>query len=163
MSFRDIGSILKKASAEENENSQSKEKEEVECHPLLPATQAYQLFSEGKALVEVAVSLNLTQPEVTQFYREYLNLMKLQCLNKIYEDLGDNIGQFLKLYAMCNSAGYDKKHVIELLKMADDTLQGFEYRYKLLKEEADELEHKNTPYKKHKESGGRNRRSKKDT
>jgi predicted RNA-binding protein with EMAP domain len=73
------------------------------------------------------------------------------------------IKSYKLLHGICNSAGYDKKHVIELLKMADDTLQGFEYRYKLLKEEADELEHKNTPYKKHKESGGRNRRSKKDT
>ena len=69
--------------------------------------------------------------------------MKLQCLNKVYEDLGDDIGQFLKLYALCNSEGYDKKHVIELLRMADDNLQGFEYRYKLLKEEVAELERRN--------------------
>jgi chromosome segregation ATPase len=90
----------------------------------------------------VAVSLNLTQPEVTHFYREYWNLMKLQCLNKIYEDLGDDIGPFLKLYALCNSAGFDKKHVVELLNMADDNLQGFELKYKLLREEVDDLEHR---------------------
>ena len=141
MSFRDIGAILKKASAEENENGQTADK--MEQHPSLSiSAQSYKLFSEGKTPVDVAVSLNLTQPEVTQFYREYWDLMKLQCLNKIYEDLGDDIGHFLKLYALCNSAGFDKKHVIELLKMADDNLQGFEYRYKLLKEEADDLERK---------------------
>ena len=80
-------------------------------HPLSISARSYKLFSEGKIPVEVAVSLNLTQPEVSQFYREYWDLMKLQCLNKIYEGLGDDIGQFLKLYALCNSAGYDKKHV----------------------------------------------------
>ena len=139
MSFRDIGAILKNGSAEENENGQTIDKMEAH-HPLSISAQSYKLFSEGKTPLEVAVSLNLTQPEVTQFYREYWDLIKLQCLNKIYEDLGDDIGQFLKLYALCNSAGFDKKHVIELLRMADDNLQGFEYRYKLLKEEVADLE-----------------------
>jgi hypothetical protein len=139
ISFRDIGAILKKASADENENGQTTNK--MEQHPALSVSaQSYKLFSEGKTPIEVAVSLNLTQPEVTHFYREYWNLMKLQCLNKIYEDLGDDIGQFLKLYALCNSADYDKKHVIELLKMADDNLEGFEYRYTLIKEEVEDLE-----------------------
>jgi predicted transcriptional regulator len=142
MSFRDIGAILKKASAEENENGQTTNKMEQHS-PLSVSAQSYKLFSEGKTPVEVAVSLNLPQPEVTQFYKEYWDLMKLQCLNKVYEDLGDDIGQFLKLYALCNSEGYDKKHVIELLRMADDNLQGFEYRYKLLKEEVAELERRN--------------------
>ena len=79
-----------------------------------------QTLFRRKAPVEVAVSLNLTHPEVTQFYREYWDLMKLHCLNKIYEDLGEDIGAFLKLYALCNSTGFDKKHVNELLRMADD-------------------------------------------
>ena len=139
MSFRDISAILKNASARKNENSQSKEKE-VGCHPLSPVTQAYKLFSEGKAPVEVAVSLNLTHPEVTQFYREYWDLMKLHCLNKIYEDLDEDIGAFLKLYALCNSTCFDKKHVNELLRMADDDLEGFELKYKLLKEEVADFE-----------------------
>jgi hypothetical protein len=139
MSFRDIGAILKKASAEENENGQTTYK--MEWHPALSVSaQSYKLFSEGKTPIDVAVSLNLPQPEVTHFYREYWSLMKLQCLNKIYDDLGDDIGQFLKLYALCISEGFDKKHIIELLRMADDNLQGFEYRYKLLKEETDDLE-----------------------
>ena len=141
MSFRDIGAILKKASAEENENGQTTDK--MEKHPSLSiSARSYKLFSEGKTPVDVAVSLNLTQPEVTHFYREYWNLKKLQCLNKIYEDLGEDIWAFLKLYALCTSAGYTKNHVIELLKMADDNLQGFEYRYNLLKEEADVLARK---------------------
>jgi predicted transcriptional regulator len=139
ISPRDIGVILKEAAAEKNESMQDNEKV-LNCHPLSPATQAYRLFSQEKTLVDVAVSLNLTQPEVTQFYKEYWDLMKLQCLNKIYEDLGEDIGAFLKLYALCNSGGFDKKHVIELLRMAVDNLQGFEYRYKLLKGEADDLE-----------------------
>jgi hypothetical protein len=64
MSFRDIGAIVKKGSAAENEDSHPTDK--MEKHPPLSVSaQSYKLFSEGKTPVGVAVSLNLTQPEVT--------------------------------------------------------------------------------------------------
>jgi predicted transcriptional regulator len=130
VSFRDIGAILREASAEEN-------KKETEDRPLSPAANAYRMFSEGKAPIDVAVSLNLEQPEAST-----LELMKLQCLKKVYDDLGKDLGPLLELYALCKSAGFDKKRITGLLKMADDSLKGFEYRYKLIKEEVENLEHR---------------------
>jgi DNA-binding NarL/FixJ family response regulator len=61
MSFRDIGAILKK--------SGEKEEEKEEKQSLLsPSTQAYRLFSKGKAPIEVAIALNLSESETTKFY-----------------------------------------------------------------------------------------------
>jgi hypothetical protein len=130
ISFRDLSSILKKASGE------------VEEQPLAISAQAYKLFTKGRTPVDVAISLNLTQPEVTQLYREYLELKNLNHLNQIYQDLRGDLEPFLKFYYLCTSAGFSKKHVIELLRMADDNLQGFEFKYNLIREEADSLEHK---------------------
>ena len=65
MSFRDIGSILKKASGEKEEKQDIKES-------LSPSTQAYRLFSKGKTPIEVAIALNLSESETTKFYRRVL-------------------------------------------------------------------------------------------
>ena len=42
----------------------------------IPA-QAYRLFSEGKAPIDVAVILNIREPEATQFNLEYWKLSQL--------------------------------------------------------------------------------------
>src|SRR6478609_8177607 len=79
MSFRDIGTILKKAqvnhgitatiddgnnSSNSNNNKPLNEK----------STQAYELFSEGKKPVEVAIQLNLSEKKATRYYTEYWRL-----------------------------------------------------------------------------------------
>ena len=60
MSFRDIGAILDKA---EEEKKTSKEQAEK----VSQSTQAYKLFSEGKSPVQVAIALNIREPEVLGF------------------------------------------------------------------------------------------------
>jgi hypothetical protein len=61
-------------------------------------TKALQLFEAGKSHFEVAVELHLTYDEVLKNYRDYLKLKNLDKLNKIYEDLGDNIQPFFAEY-----------------------------------------------------------------
>ncbi len=63
MSIRDISAIIK----EEEARRQKYKDQEL-------SSKAYQLFSEGKTTVEVAIILNLREPEVTKLYREYLKL-----------------------------------------------------------------------------------------
>ena len=60
MSFRDIGAIKKKAEEE-------KEAKQGEARQTMLSTQAYRLFSEGKTPIDVAVILNIREPEATQF------------------------------------------------------------------------------------------------
>src|SRR5215207_9157250 len=95
MSFRDIGSILKKASGE------MEEKQDKEQSPLLsPSTQAYRLFSKGKAPIEVAIALDLNESETTKYYEEYLSLKQMHDLRMVYDEIGDEIAHFLTLYKL---------------------------------------------------------------
>jgi ribosome recycling factor len=70
MSFRDIGAILNKA-IEEKETSKE------QADGVSQSTQAYKLFSEGKSPIQVAVALNMREPEVAKLYVEYWKLVQL--------------------------------------------------------------------------------------
>ena len=87
ISFRDIGCIIDK---------KEKEKETIEgqVQQITQSTQAYKLFSEGKSPIQVAVALNLREPEVAKFYVEYWKLRQYHSLNWVYEQVKDNIGFF---------------------------------------------------------------------
>ena len=61
MSFRDIGAILNKAMGE-------KEGSKEQADKVTKSTQAYKIFSEGKTPVQVAIALNIREPEVVKFY-----------------------------------------------------------------------------------------------
>ena len=77
MYFRDIGAIIDK---------KEKEQESKEGHTRqgFLSTHAYKLFSEGKTTEEVAIALNLRQPQVTEFYTDHWKLKGLYMLNQIY-------------------------------------------------------------------------------
>src|SRR2546421_12812321 len=91
LSFRDIGAIKKKA---EEEKEASKEQAERMSH----STQAYKLFLEGKSPVQVAIALNLREPEVEEFYVQYWKLVQHHSLSRIYDEIKDGIGYFVRLY-----------------------------------------------------------------
>jgi hypothetical protein len=85
MSFRDIGIILNKEGEEkteakgqqdDNTNAEKNQQQQVSL-----STQAYKLFSEGKTPIQVAIELNLREPEATEFCREYWKLKQLHNLN----------------------------------------------------------------------------------
>jgi hypothetical protein len=130
---RDIGIILKKASAEE----QNHDKEQSS---LSPSSQAYRLFSEGKSLIEVAIALDLTESETTRFYDEYLNLKQMDDLKMTYEEIGSDIMHFLELYKLSKVAHMKPEHVINLLQMSNGYLPLLEQKYKKLRREIDLLE-----------------------
>ena len=53
------------------------------------ASQAYQMFSEGKSTMEVAIALDMREPEVTKLYKR-VGLKQIYDLNSIYlETKGD--------------------------------------------------------------------------
>src|SRR5829696_8777426 len=71
ISFRDIGSILKKVEKEVKQDIKEL---------LSPSTHAYRLFSKGKTPIEVAISLNLSEAETTKHYEEYWDLNQMHDL-----------------------------------------------------------------------------------
>ena len=137
MSFRDIGGILKKESKEKEEsernvkaqyndntnNGNGKSKKSL-------AAQAYELFSQGKTPVQVAIELNLRESQVTSYYKEYWKLKGLYKLNLVYEEIKDDIAYFVKLHRLSKAAGISTEHVVNLLEIANNDLQSIEYRYR---------------------------------
>ena len=94
ISLRDIGPILKKSGSEQS---------------LSNSSQAYQLFSEGKSPIQVAIKLGLKEPEVHELYRQYWNLEHLHGLSQVYEKTKDDIWSFVELHRLTQVAGMDLK------------------------------------------------------
>jgi DNA-binding Lrp family transcriptional regulator len=133
MSFRDIGRIIDK---------KEKEKEAIEgqVQQTTQSTQAYKLFSEGKSPIQVAIALNLREPEVAKFYVEYWKLRQIHSLNWVYEQVKENIGYFVKLYISAKVARMGVEQVIKLLEISNDDLPLVEHKCERLKREVDDLE-----------------------
>jgi hypothetical protein len=133
MSFSAIGAILKKA-------TQEKETSKEQAQKMSQAAQAYKLFSKGKSPIDVAVTLNLRQTEVTELYKEYWGLNNLHDLNQIYEEIKDDIYSFLNLYKLARAAGMNAQQVIRLLTIANNHLPSVEQRCEKLKREEASLQ-----------------------
>ena len=129
MSFRDIGSILKKASGE------MEEKQEKEKPSLSPSAQAYRLYSEGKTPLEVAIALDLNESETTKYYEEYLDLNQMHELRMVYDEIGSDITHFLKLYRLSKKERINSQHIVSLLRIANNDLPALERRYHRLKKD----------------------------
>ena len=94
ISPRDIHAIIKKEEARRQKYERQQQQQET-------SSKAYKLSSDGKKPVEIAIELNLREPEVTKLYREYLKLKRMYKLYSAYTELGDEaIGDFLKLYEL---------------------------------------------------------------
>jgi hypothetical protein len=124
---RDIGIILKKASGE------MEEKQEKEKLSLSPSAHAYRLYSEGMTLLEVAIALDLNESEATKYYEEYLDLKQMYELRTIYEEIGGDILQFLKLFRLSKKERINPQHIVSLLRIAKNDLPELERRYHRLK------------------------------
>jgi DNA-binding CsgD family transcriptional regulator len=77
---RDISAIVNK----ESKDADSKQS-------LSKAAQAYEMFSQGKSPMEVAIALDLREPEVTKLYKESWNLRQIHDLNRIYLETHGNL------------------------------------------------------------------------
>ncbi len=104
------------------------------------AAQAYDLFSKGKSPMEVAIALDLREPEVTQLYRESWNLKQIYDLNGIYLETKCDPEPFLKLYRLSKAAGLNVEDIIRIMRLANDNLFSLEYRYQNLQSEVYSLE-----------------------
>jgi transposase len=75
MSFRDIGAVLRKEEKERErkqlDNKTTTRDSDNNQRGTSLSVQAYELFSLAKTPVDVAIELNLSERQVTKFYREY--------------------------------------------------------------------------------------------
>jgi transposase len=144
ISPRDIGVILNKVVEEKTEaKCQQDNKIDAEKNQeqqLSLSAQAYKLFSERKTPLQVAIALNVGESEATEFCREYLNLKQIHNLNKVYEEIKDDIAPFLKLYKLAKAKGMGVQQVIDLLAIANNDLPAIEERFKRLRNDVSMLQ-----------------------
>ena len=146
MSFRDIGAVLKK----EEEKERQKRQQENNTTPnsdstengMALTTQAYKLFSQAKTPVDVAIELNLSEKQVTKFYREYWKLKGMYKLNLIHDEIKDDVVHFAKLYRLSKAVGKSAEDVVNLLNIANNDLPALEDKYKKLQRNVNDLEFK---------------------
>jgi hypothetical protein len=121
MSLRDIGEIGNRA-------KQEKERQE---HKSM-SVQAYELFSKGNTLLEIAIKLNLGQAQATQYYWEYLKLSGLDDITKLYLGFKGDISYFVNMCKAAKSVNIGVQEVIKLLNIANNDLPEAEHRYERL-------------------------------
>ena len=101
------------------------------------------MFSERKTPIDVAIILNIREPEATQFNLEYWKLSQLDSLNQIYQETNGNISSLAELHRQMKAAGLTIGHVIKLLLMANNDLPSIQQKCQDLKREAADLTAKN--------------------
>ena len=131
MSFRDITTILQKAAA--NVESENGKKTEM----VDKSTQAYKLFAEGKKPIEVAIELGLDRRETNRLYLDVWKLKRLYTLNSVYEQIGDELKPFLKLYKIVKDQGMlgNLEAVVNILKGAAYDIPVLHKQLELVKNE----------------------------
>jgi hypothetical protein len=130
MSPRDIHAIIKEEIARRQKHKQQEQ-----------STQAYKLFSEGKTPVQVAITLNLGQPQVTKLYREYWKLMGPDKLNTIYKETNGKIWPFWKLYKeLIKKRRMSIEQVVNAVEIAIHKLPYMESLYEQVKDQVDKMQ-----------------------
>ena len=148
MSFRNIGTVLKKEEKEKErqkrqlENNIASSGSDNDQKDSSSSTQAYKLFSQAKTPVEVAIELGLNEKQVTKYYREYWKLKGLHKLTIVYEEIKNDIGYFLKLHRLAKASGMNIDSVVNLLSIANNELPALEDKYKKQQQNVNHLESK---------------------
>ena len=127
VSLRDIKGILDRANG---------------VRTISKTSQAYRMFSEAKSPMEVAIALDMREPEVTQLYRESWTLRQIFDLNSIYLETKGDLGPFANLYKLSREAGLNSEQVVRILRLADYDLLRLQGKYYNLKSEVKSLETK---------------------
>jgi len=110
------------------------QEKERQAHKSL-AVQAYELFSKGKTLIQVTIDLNLGQAKATTYYGEYLKLVGLGDITKIYLEFKGDVSYFVSLCKAAKAARMSVPQVINLLKTANNYLPSVQRRHEQLQNE----------------------------
>ena len=111
--------VLKKHE-EENAAAAAKIKHEQQENKTSKEVASFKLFSEGKNTIEVAIDLELSEEEVTQFYKGFLKLKGLDEFGIIYEKHRHHVPRLLKLCKEAEKEGVSIEQLVKLAELAAD-------------------------------------------
>ena len=90
MSFKDIGSIIRRIDGKVDDGVDLKNKS--------PETKALALFSTGKKPIDVAIELDLSSSEVENILQEFYILNEMDELALVYLEIRNHLSLFLRLF-----------------------------------------------------------------
>ena len=104
------------------------------------SSRAFELFSEGKTPLVVAIKLNREANEVIRLHQEYFMLLGCTEFTKVYLQIKDNPWPYVNLAKLVQNAKIGECDVVELLKIANGYLPRVRLEYDRLKEEKGSLQ-----------------------
>ena len=103
-------------------------------------SRAFELFSEGKTPLQVAITLNLEAEKAIQYHQQYFMLLGCYEFTKVYLQIKDNPWAYVNLVKLALNSGMGDGEVVELLKIANGHIPRVQLEYDRLKAELDSLE-----------------------
>ena len=78
------------------------------------------MFKDKKTLADVAIEFDIKTDVVLSFHSDYLRLVRMDGLVKIYNDLRNDFPIFFHLYRRIKKEGLSKEDIIELVENQQD-------------------------------------------
>ncbi len=135
MSFKDIGTIIRRIDGQEDdiETKDLKNKSKY--------TQALFLFSNGKKPIDVAIELDLSASEVQNMLEEFWALNDFHELALVYGEIKSYLPSFLKLFhCLKEHRMLDEKNISKFIRNANYDLSDLANRVQCLSNEITNLE-----------------------
>jgi chromosome segregation ATPase len=98
-------------------------------------------FAKGESPLEVAIKFDIPVSQVQRLHKEYQNLSGMQELNKIYDELGDEIQSVIQLYKTMKKQLLTPEEITNTVRYAND-LPVLQLKYEKMEEELDQVESK---------------------
>ena len=82
-------------------------------------SRAFELFSEGKTPLQVAITLNLEAEQLIQYHQQYFMLLGCTEFTKVYLQIKDNPWPYVNLAKLVQDSRMGDGEIVELLKIAN--------------------------------------------
>ena len=136
MSFKDIGTIIRRIDGQEDHDIETKDLKNKSTD-----TKALWLFSNGKKPIDVAIELNLSASEVQNILEEFWALNDLHELALVYGEIKRYLPSFLKLFhCLKEHRMLDEKNISKFIRNANYDLSDLANRVQSLSNEITNLE-----------------------
>jgi hypothetical protein len=121
MAFRDVSQIIKKFIGDTDENKKLQKKIPI---------QALSLF-HMKNPTEVAISLELACEETEKLYHQYWKLNNLYTLHSIYQEIKEEIVNFIEVYYKFKGQNRSPEEITKLVEILQEVSDLEDYKKKL--------------------------------
>ena len=104
------------------------------------SSRVFELYSQDKTPLEVAITLGLKSEEALRYHQEYFMLLGCTEFTKVYLQIKDNPWAYVNFVKLALNSGMSDNEIEELLKIANGHLPRVKLEYDRLEAELNSLE-----------------------